>query len=99
MPYDWRKGACDENAAAIDAKVEQALRTTGAKQVVLIAHSLGGLVCRDYISRGDNARKVRALIAVGTPWLGARRPAGALSRDTMFARNCDTKFLAFTIDY
>ncbi len=78
VPYDWRKGACDENSAAIDAKVEQALQTTGAKQVVLIAHSLGGLVCRDYISRSDNARKVRALIAVGTPWLGAPKAGRGL---------------------
>ena len=78
VPYDWRKGACDENAAAIDAKVEKALRTTGAMQVVLIAHSLGGLVCRDYITRGDNARKVRALIAVGTPWLGAPKAGRGL---------------------
>ena len=78
VPYDWRKGACDENAAAIDAKVEKALGTTGAKQVVLIAHSLGGLVCRDYITRGDNARKVRALIAVGTPWLGTPKAGRGL---------------------
>ncbi|MGP0069707.1 MAG: esterase/lipase family protein [Isosphaeraceae bacterium] len=78
VPYDWRKGACQDNADAIDRKVREALDTTGAKQVILLAHSLGGLVCRDYITRGDNASKVRALIAVGTPWLGAPKAARGL---------------------
>ena len=78
VPYDWRKGACEENARAIGVQVDQALRASGQSQVVLLAHSLGGLVCRDYIRRGDNARKVRALIAVGTPWLGAPKSARGL---------------------
>jgi pimeloyl-ACP methyl ester carboxylesterase len=77
-PYDWRKGACEENAEAIDAVVARALRETGRSQVILLAHSLGGLVCRDYLCRGDNAAKVRALIAVGTPWLGAPKAARGL---------------------
>src|SRR5262249_21735008 len=77
-PYDWRMGACQENADAIDRKVNEALIATGARQVVLLAHSVGGLVCRDYIARGDNAGKVRALIAVGTPWLGAPKTARGL---------------------
>jgi pimeloyl-ACP methyl ester carboxylesterase len=79
VPYDWRKGASEESARAINAKVDQALRESGQSQVILLAHSLGGLVCRDYICRDEaNARKVRSLIAVGTPWLGAPKAARGL---------------------
>ena len=49
-PYDWRKRACDENSKAIDEVVERARRLSGRDKVILLAHSLGGLVCRDYIA-------------------------------------------------
>ncbi len=78
VPYDWRKGACEASDVAIDAKVEQALQKSGQAQVVLVAHSLGGLVARHYLCQGQNAKKVRALIAVGTPWLGSPKTARAL---------------------
>jgi pimeloyl-ACP methyl ester carboxylesterase len=79
VPYDWRKGACEENDLAIDAKVNDALKDNPkAGQVVLVAHSLGGLVARHYLCQGRNAKKVRALIAVGTPWLGTPKTARAL---------------------
>src|SRR5262249_42018359 len=78
VPYDWRKGACTESDRAIDSKVNQALNESRAAQVVLVAHSLGGLVARHYLCQGQNARKVRALLAVGTPWLGTPKTARAL---------------------
>ena len=68
MPYDWRR---DPHLVAADLGrlVDQTLRETGAGQVVLIGHSLGGLVARDYMVSGG-ASRVKALIAIGTPWLG-----------------------------
>lgn len=69
-PYDWRKGAGAESSALIDAVVDRAIAQTGAPKVILLSHSLGGLVCRDYVA-GPGRGKVDALIAVGTPWLGA----------------------------
>ncbi len=77
-PYDWRKGAGAEASARIDAVVEQARQQTGAAKVILVAHSLGGLVCRDYIA-GLGRGKVDAIIAVGTPWLGALKTARGLA--------------------
>jgi pimeloyl-ACP methyl ester carboxylesterase len=76
-PYDWRKGACDENSRAIDEVVERAKKLSGREKVILVAHSLGGLVCRDYLA-GRGKGKVESLIAVGTPWLGAPKTARAL---------------------
>lgn len=85
-PYDWRKAASLDNARLIDAVVERARREHGADQVILLAHSLGGIVSRDYVRRlsqpgsglAGTAAKVAGIIAVGTPWLGAPKTARAL---------------------
>lgn len=76
-PYDWRKGANEESANNLDAVIKRALNDSRQTKVILLAHSLGGLVSRDYIVRkgGD---KVAALIAVGTPWLGTPKTVRAL---------------------
>lgn len=68
MPYDWRKepGLAAEQLGQL---VDRTLAETGASQVVLIGHSLGGLIARDYVVRGG-APKVKATIALATPWFG-----------------------------
>jgi pimeloyl-ACP methyl ester carboxylesterase len=76
-PYDWRKGAGPAASQQIDKVVNGALAKTRARKVILLSHSLGGLVCRDYIA-GPGRGKVDALIAVGTPWLGAPKTARGL---------------------
>ena len=45
------------------------LRITGATQLTLVAHSMGGLICRAYLRRygGD---KVNQLITMGSPHQG-----------------------------
>lgn len=77
-PYDWRKGAGPDTSREVDAVVDATLRRTGATKVILLAHSLGGLVCRDYIA-GVGRGKVDAIISVGTPWLGTLKTARALA--------------------
>ncbi len=69
FPYDWRK---DPTFAAdqLGQLVDRTLRETGAPQVVLIGHSQGGLIARDYVVRGG-APKVKATISLATPFLGA----------------------------
>lgn len=77
-PYDWRRGVDPDNARAIDEAVDKALANSGGHdRVILVAHSLGGLVARDYVA-GAGRGKVAALVAVGTPWLGAPKTARAL---------------------
>ena len=56
----------DQLAARIAAIAE----ATGATQVVLIAHSMGGLVARTYLRRHSSAA-VRRLITIGTPHHGS----------------------------
>ncbi|MDR3623293.1 MAG: alpha/beta hydrolase [Paludisphaera borealis] len=89
-PYDWRKGAGHASSQRIDTVVDEALAKTGAKKVILLAHSLGGLVCRDYIA-GAGKGKVDALISVGTPWLGAPKSARGLEWGYNFGVGFTTK--------
>jgi pimeloyl-ACP methyl ester carboxylesterase len=69
LPYDWRlepQTATDQLAGLVG----RTLAETGARQVVLVGHSLGGLVIRDYLVRGGEG-KVKAAVYLATPFLGA----------------------------
>ena len=77
VPYDWRKGASKESSDLLDKVVDRAIAESGHGKVIILAHSLGGLVSRDYIVR-TGGKKVAALIAVGTPWLGTPKTVRAL---------------------
>lgn len=69
FPYDWRQDPA-VTAAQLGRLVDQTLKETGAGKVVLLSHSMGGLVARDYVVHGG-APKVKAMMALATPWLGA----------------------------
>lgn len=66
-------------------RVDEVLTVTGATQLTLVAHSMGGLICRAYLRRFGGA-KVNHLITMGSPhhgtfhaWL-ASGPNGAQMR-------------------
>lgn len=75
--YDWRRDLRvvadrpgDDND--LDDFVDQVLAETGATQVNLVGHSLGGLLARQYVTANpDHAAKVEQVITLGTPFLGA----------------------------
>ena len=69
FPYDWRRDLT-ETAGRLQTKVDAVLRQTGADKVVLVSHSLGGMIARDYIVRGG-AAKVKATVSMATPYLGS----------------------------
>jgi pimeloyl-ACP methyl ester carboxylesterase len=52
------------------AKIDAILAATGAAQVVIVGHSMGGLVARAYLGRYGGA-KVRRIITIGTPHAGS----------------------------
>jgi len=58
--------------------VEAVCRDTGATQVDVIAHSLGGLVARYFVQTGGR-RSVRRLVTLGTPYLASANPSQELS--------------------
>ena len=57
-------------APQLAAKVDAILAATGAARVVLVCHSMGGLVARAYLRR-FGAEKVRTVITIGTPHRGS----------------------------
>lgn len=69
--YDWRLSP-ETNGKRLGEKVTQVLRAAGTPngKVILIGHSMGGLVARSYIQQ-SKGRNVRSMITIGTPFLGA----------------------------
>lgn len=61
----------DELAARLAERVEEVRRVTGAEKVVLVVHSMGGLVSRAYIARLGGAERVAKLISLATPHHGS----------------------------
>jgi len=79
FPYDWRRGI-DELGAALASTI-----AAGGKPVMLIAHSMGGLIARVATKRLPK-RSVRKLILLGTPNRGSYAPVQALRGTYPFVR-------------
>lgn len=60
----------EQNKAELKATVEAVLEKTGAKEVDLVVHSLGGLNARHYLQ--DSEEKVNKLVMLGTPNHGSQ---------------------------
>jgi pimeloyl-ACP methyl ester carboxylesterase len=67
--YDWRLDNTSQ-VQALARMVSEVLFDSGAKKVILIAHSMGGLIARAYINT-SGADKVDTLITINTPFYGA----------------------------
>ena len=70
FPYDWRKDI-SLTASLLDQKINEIKIQTGSPKVDIVAHSMGGLVARNYISDAGRATKVRKLFTLGVPHLGS----------------------------
>jgi pimeloyl-ACP methyl ester carboxylesterase len=76
FPYDWRR---DNRVSArllkrlIDQRLPQWRAHSGAAdaKVILLAHSMGGLVSRYYLEVLEGWRDCKALITFGTPYRGS----------------------------
>jgi pimeloyl-ACP methyl ester carboxylesterase len=83
LPYDWRRDvrvAARQLAGRAHAWLARWREASGAAdaRLVLVAHSMGGLVARAFLELHDGWRWTRALVAFGTPFRGAPRALGAL---------------------
>ncbi len=81
-----------EYAQALHAEIERACAATGAQQVALLCHSMGGVAAREYVRR-HGAGRVAKLVTVATPhhgtlhaWLGAGANAREMRRASPFLR-------------
>ncbi|PIR83997.1 hypothetical protein COU18_01145 [Candidatus Kaiserbacteria bacterium CG10_big_fil_rev_8_21_14_0_10_51_14] len=70
FPYDWRKSNV-ETALLLMEKIDEVKVTCLCDKVDLVAHSMGGLIVRQYIQSDNYDHDVRKLIFLGTPHLGA----------------------------
>lgn len=77
FPFDWRRSPSD-NAPALLAKIDEVLAATGKPRVDILAHSQGGLVTRVALTQPRSVGKVRRVLTMGTPVLGAAKLLGVL---------------------
>lgn len=69
FPYDWRMSNRD-TAMVLREKIEVVRTQTGKEKVNIVAHSMGGLVAKEYVAQyGPGA--VEQLVFIGTPHLGS----------------------------
>lgn len=69
--YDWRQPASESATEYLKPIIDEAKQKTGADQVDIIAHSMGGIVSRSYIQGSNYENDVDQLILIGTPNEGA----------------------------
>ncbi len=70
FPYDWRNSNV-VTAKLLEQKISEVKTICGCSRVNLVAHSMGGLVARQYIQSDDYQNDVDKVIFLGTPHLGA----------------------------
>ena len=88
FPYDWRRPVAFNAALLakyIDERLKLVRRTFEHADVVLIGHSMGGLVGSEYIAHHGGDRIVRKLITLGTPFRGAAKALDFLVNGPKFA--------------
>ena len=76
FPYDWRFSN-EHSAQLLDEKIKQVLTQTGSDNVDIVAHSMGGLVSKQYLFT-EGSDVVDQVVFVGTPHLGAPKTFKAL---------------------
>lgn len=70
FPYDWYESNV-VTAHVLKSKIDMVKRICACDKVDIVAHSMGGLVARQYVQSDGYEHDVRKLIFLGTPHLGA----------------------------
>ena len=72
-------GSIDDNARHLNELVEQICAETDSDKVIIIGHSMGGVVARAWIDKQGGAKRVARVISLGSPFGGtvlAKGPSG-----------------------
>jgi pimeloyl-ACP methyl ester carboxylesterase len=78
LPYDWRYSNVD-NAIHLKKKIDAALLQSQARQVQLVAHSMGGILVKETLLANPSYQsKTRRIVYLGTPFIGSPRAYQAI---------------------
>ena len=69
FPYDWRFSNT-KTAELLNKKINRIMLDTGAEQVDIVAHSMGGIVTKTLI-KDYGSVKINKVVFLGTPHLGS----------------------------
>ncbi|MBU6500559.1 MAG: PxKF domain-containing protein [Patescibacteria group bacterium] len=78
VPYDWRLDIHSQ-IDKLDQVVNRAIKNSPNGKINIIAHSMGGLLAKDYISETPTSSFLDKVIFLGTPNLGAPLAAKILN--------------------
>ncbi|WP_126425132.1 lipase/acyltransferase domain-containing protein [Brevibacillus marinus] len=79
LPYDWRMDLRTRHLE-IERKINEAISASGSSKVNIIAHSMGGLLIKDYLLLNPGKQqRIDTFITIGTPFLGAPLASKALA--------------------
>lgn len=70
FPYEWRESNV-ETAKLLKAKIGEIQEQVKWPKVDIVAHSMGGLVAREYVETLDGGSAIDQLITLGTPHNGS----------------------------
>lgn len=87
-----------EHAADLGRKIKHLLRATGAEQVALVGHGMGGLIAAWYARHHDEEELVQQVITIGTAWRGTKMAifGGGQARAEMLPSNAQLTDLVTT---
>lgn len=74
-------GRIQDYAEQVGKRVSAVREATGSEQVVLIGHSMGGVVARAWVSEPKHAQQVAQVIALGSPFYGTAHADVALGEN------------------
>ena len=84
FPYDWRYGVTGKypdnktNADLLQQKITDILQQTGAEKVDVIAHSMGGLIVKQYAVNHATDNHIGKAVFVGVPNTGSPKAVKTL---------------------
>jgi hypothetical protein len=70
FPYQWRDSNVD-NAKLLQQKINGIKQTADWPRVDIVAHSMGGLLAREYVESNYYGNDIDQLVTIATPHLGA----------------------------
>src|SRR3990167_3079010 len=70
FPYEWRDSNI-ENAKLLQGKIDEVKQSAHWPKVDIVAHSMGGLLAREYVESGYYGNDIDQLITLATPQFGA----------------------------